>query len=188
MKLILIILLLISNITISKEFNTTPQPIESIGIPKGYKTVTYDNRYSFSVPQEYEIKRDYFSTEFLVTLLNGKAVFTLGQIPDNTIYKPEDYGLKDYSTRQLLSAIYDNNHVSNKLVNESRKNLFEISNNIAVYQRDGILFFREDITDEPMFKTTFVISSPVNDEVFSINFFVDNEDIKMNFIKSFKAL
>ncbi len=133
MKLILIVLLLISNITLSKEFDTTPQAIESIGIPKGYMSATYDNRYSFSVPQEYEIDRDKFGIEFLVALLNGKAVFTLSQFQDNTIFRPESYGLKDYSTRQLLSALYDNNHTSNKLVNESRKNLFDISNKRAIH-------------------------------------------------------
>ena len=78
--------------------------------------------------------------------------------------------------------------MSNKLVNESRKNLFGLSNNIAVYQRDGILFFREDRTDVPKIKASLVISSPVNDEVFTMNFFIDNEDIKMNFIKSFNPL
>ena len=198
MKLILIVLLLISNITLSKEFDTTPQVIESIGIPKGYMSATYDNRYGFSVPQEYEIDRDKFGIEFLVALLNGKAVFTLGQIKHNTIYKPEAYGLKDYSTRQLLSALYDNNHTSNKLVNESRKHLFDTVDNIAVYKRDGLLFFREDGThlpetdlpksNIPPIKTTFVISSPVNDEVFTLNFLVEDEDVKMNFIKSFKPL
>ncbi len=199
MKLILIVLLLISNITLSKEFDTTPQVIESIGIPKGYMSATYDNRYGFSVPQEYEIDRDYFSTEFLVALLNGKAVFILSQIPDNTIYRPESYGLKDYSTRQFLSALYDNNHTSNKLVNESRKNNFDVSDNIAVYKRDGFLFFREELTEDvhmtdvpetslPAIKTSFVISSPVNDEVFSLDFLIDDEDVIMNFLKSFNPL
>ncbi len=108
MKLILIVLLLISNITLSKESNTTLQSIESIesiDVPEGYKTVTYDNRYSFVVPQGYEIERDNFSTELLMVLSNGKAVFTLGQVQYNTIYNPENYGLKDYRKRQLLSAL-----------------------------------------------------------------------------------
>ncbi len=187
MKLIVIIILLISNITISKEFNTTPQSIESIGIPEDYKTVTYDNRYSFSVPEEYEIERDNFSTEFLMFLSNGKVVFTFREIQHE--YNPENYELKNYTKRQLLSALYDNNHVSNKLVNESRKLLFGLSNNVAVYQRDGILFFRDDAADKSKFTTSFVISSPVNDKVFSMMFFVEfDEKIKMNFIKSFNPL
>ena len=91
-------------------------------------------------------------------------------------------------------------HTENKLKNattrcssDSRQVDSPLSNNIAVYKRDGFLFFREDRTDVPetnipAAKTTFVISSPVNDEVFSLDFLVDDEDVKMNFIKSFNPL
>lgn len=53
----LLILLLVCNTAFAKEFNTTPQDIETINTPRAYKTVVYDKRYSFSVPAELDVKR-----------------------------------------------------------------------------------------------------------------------------------
>ena len=52
---------------------------------------------------------------------------------------------------------------------------------------DGFIFFRNDKDDALKTKVELTVSTPVNDDVLSIGFFVDNEELTMNFIKSLKT-
>jgi hypothetical protein len=183
MKLLLILSLLISNITLAKDFDTTTQPIETIETPHDYKEVIYDNRYIFSVPQKYDVKRS--DNEFIFVLAGKKVLFGVNETP--TVYIPNDYGLKNYTRRQLLSAFYDKKHVSNKDVIGTREMFFELATYIAVYKRDGFIFFRQDRNQNPDIQTSLTISSPVNDDVINAVFSTSDEELIMNFIKSFRV-
>lgn len=178
----LLILLLVCNTAFAKEFNTTPQDIETINTPRAYKTVVYDKRYSFSVPAELDVKR---APEAEIKLLfivspENKAVLGVNETP--TFNKPEDYGL-DITRRELVSAFYDNNQISDKDVIATRNEIFKSSLNISVYKRAGFIFFRRDTNQQ----TLITISSPVRDDIIVTSFFTKDEELLMNFIKSFKA-
>ncbi len=177
MKFILT-LLLICNIAVAKDFDTTPKIIESIGTPKGYKTVIYDKRYSFAVPEKYDVKRTDTGYLFIVTPANKSLV---GVYETPTFNKPEDYGL-NITRRELVSAFYDPTYIGNKDVVATRKEIFKSSSNITVYKRDGVIFFRRFTNEEPF----ITISSPVNDDIINVGVSTDNEELIMNFIKSFR--
>ena len=63
---------------------------------------------------------------FILSPMN-KTVFGVLELP--TLLQPEDYGL-DITKRELLSAFYDKNYVSNKDINTTRKEIFKSSSNI----------------------------------------------------------
>lgn len=181
----LLILLLMCNAAIAKDFDTTPQDIESIGIPKGYKTVIYDKRYSFAVPEKYDIKRTPAETEYMFVLSpKNKVLFGVYETP--TMYLPKDFGL-NITRKQLVSAFYDKTYASNKDINKVQKEIFKIATNIEVYKRNGFIFFREDRNQDPEIKTIIAIASPLNDDILTSTFSTDNEDLIMNFIKSFRV-
>ncbi|MFW5443253.1 MAG: hypothetical protein ACKE51_02960 [Methylococcaceae bacterium] len=171
----------------AKAFDTNPRNIKTITQPSGYKTIAYNNRYTFAIPKDYKIKRmSEQNLEFMAIVdSDGHAVFFVHEIliTNKLLLNPDGYNLKNYTRRQLLSAIYDKNHLSNDEVNETRKIIFELSNNVAVYKRDGFIFFREDRTDKPKIKTSFYLSK--NDDVLTISFWSDNEKLIMNVIQSF---
>ena len=81
--------------------------------------------------------------------------------PDKVGFNPRTYGL-GYTRREFISAIYDNNHNSNKDTVDTLTQIFDDSNNITVYKRDGFLFFREDRKNG---QTSISISSPINDDI-----------------------
>ena len=175
----LLILLLICNTASAKDFDTTPQVIKSIDTPKSYKTVAYDERYTFAVPVEFGVKRVGARHMFILSPMN-KTVFGVLELP--TLLQPEDYGL-DITKRELLSAFYDKNYVSNKDINTTRKEIFKSSSNIIVYKRDGFMFFRED----RYLDNQTTITTSINDDVLTSTFPTDKEEIIMNFIKSIKV-
>lgn len=184
------LLLLFSHSALSKEFDTDPQAIETIDISKGYKTVKYSKRYTFTIPGDFKKKRLSSGSKFLViTTSNDKGVFAMDEIlgSNKVLFNPSRYGLNSYSRRQLISAIFDNDHDSNNEVNETRKLIFEHSNNVEVYKRAGFLFFRKDRNDDLKTKVELTISTPINDDVLSIGFFIDDEELIMNVIKSLKV-
>jgi len=178
MKFILT-LLLICNIAVAKDFDTTPKIIEAIDTPKDYKTVIYDKRYSFAIPEKYDVKRADTGYLFIVTPENKGLV---GVYETPTFNKPEDYGL-NITRRELISAFYDPTYIDNKDVIATRKEIFKSSTNITVYKRDGFIFFRRFTNEEPF----ITISSPVNDDIIKVGFSTDNEELIMNFIKSFRV-
>ncbi len=168
-------------------FDTNPRDIETITQPSGYKTVVYNNRYTFAIPLDYKIKRMSEQNLEFMAIINGGGVLLINEIPatNKSRLNPVEYNLKNYTRRQLLSAIYDKNHLSNVEVNETRKIIFELSNNITVYKRDGFIFFREDRTDKPKIKTSFYLS--INDDVLTMSFLSDDEELIMNVIQSFQV-
>ncbi len=100
-------------------------------------------------------------------------------------FNPKTYHL-DYTRHEFISAIYDNNHNSNKDIVDTRKLIFDDSNNITAYKRDGFLFFREDRKNG---QTSISISSPINDDILMAVFYDTNdENIIMNLIKSLKSV
>ncbi len=178
MKVILT-LLLICNIAVAKDSDTTPKIIETIDTPTGYKVVIYDKRYSFVVPEKYDVKRTDTGYLFIVTLENKGLV---GVYETPTFNKPEDYGL-NITRRKLVSAFYDPTYIGNKDVIATRKEIFKSSSNITVYKRDGFIFFRRFTNEEPF----ITISSPINDDIINAGFSTNNEEFIMNFIKSFRV-
>jgi len=191
MKSLLIFLLLFNHCAIAKEFDTTPQAIKTIDIPKGYKSVSYNKKYKLAIPEDFKLKQHDFGIQFLViTSPDGKAAIILNEIPatNKMLLNSEEYGLKAYSRRQLLTAIFDTKYVSNNEVNETRKIIFGNSSNVEVYTRDGFMFFRENRMDHPKTEASVRVSSPINDDVFTMDFLVGDEDLIMNVIKSLKVV
>ncbi len=191
MRLLLIFLFLCSHSALSKVFDTDPQVLETINLPDGYKRVNYSKRYSLAIPDELKTERlSPGSRFFLITTSNGKngkAVFSVDEIPtlNTQIFRPENYGLNG-SRRELLSAIYDKHYGGNNDVSETRNTIFQQSKDVQVYLRDGFMFFRSDI-DYLRMKVELTVSTPVNDDVLSISFFVDDEELIMNVIQSLKV-
>jgi len=191
MRLFLMLLLIYSHGAISKGFDTELQALKTIGIPSGYKSVDYHKRYTFAIPDDFKIRWLSPGSKFLaITTSNDKGMFTVDEIlaSNKLRLNPEEFGLNVSSRRELLSAIYNTNHVSNNEVNETRKLIFELSHNVEVYTRDGFIFFRNDRDDDLRTKVELTVSTPVNDDVLSIGFFVDDdEELIMNVIKSLKV-
>lgn len=190
MKLFLMLILLYSHSALSKGFDTDPQALETIDIPSGYKTLKYSKRYTFAIPSDFKTRRLSSGSKFLaITTSNGKGVFAVDEILASNKFRlnPEEFDLDVSSRRGLLSAIYDTKHVSNNEVNETRKLIFNRSHNIEVYIKDGFIFFRKDRNDDLRTKVELTISTPINDDVLSIGFFVDNEELIMNVIKSLRV-
>lgn len=190
MRLFLMLLLIYSHGAISKGFDAEPQALKTIGIPSGYKSVDYHKRYTFAIPDDFKMRWLSPGSKFLaITTSNGKGVFSVDEIlaSNKILFNPNRYGLNSYSRRQLISAIFDTNPVSNNEVNETRKLIFELSHNVEVYTRDGFIFFRKDRNDNKKTKVELTVSTPVNDDVLSIGFFVDDEELIMNVIKSLKV-
>ncbi len=185
----LVMLLTFSNIAVANYIDTTPQFIETINTPNAYKTVTYNKRYTFAVPKEYDVKRGDPGTGFLAIITNtNKVILSILEIPstNKVLYNPVEFGLRDYNRGQLLSAIYDKNFTSNKVVNETRKEIFKLSSNIQVFKRDEFVFYKETRLDEGRIELT--ISNLNSDDVITVGFYKGNEEFLMNFIKSLKAI
>ncbi len=188
--LFLSILFLYSNSALSDDFNTEPQPIETIDIPIDYKRVSYNDKYTLAIPKDFKIERsDINKKVFGVRSSSGGLIIMIDELlaSNKIILNPERYGFDGNNRRQLLSAIYDKNHVTNDEVNEARELIFESLNNLVVYKRGGFLFIREDRKDDTTIKTSLTISSPKNDEIITMSFTVDNEDLILNVIKSLKV-
>ncbi len=149
MRLLLMLLLLCSHSALSKGFDTEPQALETIDLPDGYKRVKYSKRYSFAMPDNFKTRRlSPASRSFFITTSNGKkdkAVIAVDEIlaSSKLFLRPENYGLSG-SRRDLLTALYDKNYISNDEVFETRQLFFELSHNVEVYTRDGFIFFRKD--------------------------------------------
>ena len=148
MRLFLMLLLLCSHSALSKGFDTEPQALETIDLPDRYRRINYSRRYSLAMPDELKTERlSPGSSFFLITTSkgkNGKAVFVVDEIlASSSLLRPERYGLKG-SRRDLLTALYDKNYISNDEVFETRQLFFELSHNVEVYTRDGFIFFRKD--------------------------------------------
>ncbi len=186
----LIILLTICNVAIAKNFDTSHQSIERIDTPNGYKTVVYDKRYSVAVPVEYKVKRIEIEPELLIAVSNNKAVFSIREIAasNNFLFNPKDYGLDNFSRKELIAAIYDKNHTSNREINLTRNEIFKISTDVKVYKVDDFIFYREDRNADPKIRTLIVITNRVNNNVLNITFSVGDENLILNVIKSFKLV
>ncbi len=188
MKIILLFLIL-CNIAFSEQFKTEPQAIETINIPDGHRVASLTNRYTFAIPEDFKTEHaDFTSMEFMIvysTATTKKSIFNFSDVPPDKVgFNPKRHGL-DYTRREFISAIYDNSHNSNKDIVNTRKLIFDDSNNITVYKRDGFLFFREDRKSGNI---NINIASPVNDDILMAIFHAKDESLILNFIKSLKPI
>ena len=152
--------------------------------------MSYNDKYTLAIPKDFKIERsDINKKVFGVRSSSGGLIIMIDELlaSNKIILNPERYGFDGNNRRQLLSAIYDKNHVTNDEVNEARELIFESLNNLVVYKRGGFLFIREDRKDDTTIKTSLTISSPKNDEIITMSFTVDNEDLILNVIKSLKV-
>jgi hypothetical protein len=180
----LLTLLLVCNIAVA--FDTTPQSVEIINTPESYKVVTYDKRYTFAIPNEYDVIKPDAEIEYIMILSKGKIVATITEWPasNNHLFNPAEYSLKDYTRAKLLSAIYDKNFTTNNAVNETRAEIFKDSSKIQVFKRDEFVFYKQTRLDNGQIVVT--ISSLKNDDILTIIFLKNDEEFLMNFIKLFK--
>ena len=186
--MLLVTLIFFSTNVLSAEFNTTPQAIETVNIPKGYKKVSFNKKYTVAIPKSWNIELlDFDDQLYAVRDEKGNATIMLDEIhaTNKVFFNPERYGLNHYTRRQLITALFDQTHLSNIEVNESRKLIFKRLKNASVYNRAGFLFFREDMKVDDKIKSTITVSSPKNDEILSISFFIKDQELIMNFIQSF---
>ncbi len=186
MKIILLFLIL-CNVAFSEQFKTEPQAIETIDTPDGHRVASLTNRYTFAIPEDFKTEHaDFTSMDFMiVNSTTKKGIFSISDVPpDKAGFNPKTYGL-DYTRREFISAIYDNNHNSNKDIVDTRKQIFDDSNNVTVYKRDDFLFFREDRKDGNI---NINIASPVNDDILMAIFYAKDESLILNFIKSLKPV
>ncbi len=186
MKIILLFLIL-CNVAFSEQFKTEPQAIETIDTPDDHRIASLTNRYTFAIPKDFKTEHaDFTSMDFMiVNSTTKKSIFNFSDVPpDKVSFNPKIHGL-DYTRREFISAIYDKSHNSNKDIVNTRKLIFDDSNNITVYKRDGFLFFREDRKDGNI---NIKIASPVNDDILMAIFHAKDESLILNFIKSLKPI
>ncbi len=68
-------------------------------------------------------------------------------VPSNKVsFNPKTYS---YTRRKFISAIYDNNHNSNKDIVDTRKQIFDDSNNITDYKRETVFYYFVAIGKRP---------------------------------------
>ncbi|MEE9337088.1 MAG: hypothetical protein V3U87_03340 [Methylococcaceae bacterium] len=185
MKLLLT-LVLFCNIALAKDFDITPQPVETINTPDGYKLESFDKRYTFSIPKAYTIKRADTEIEFLMIISKGKIISSISEWPASNkyLFNADDYGLKG-NRGQVLAAIYDQNFTTNKVVNETRAEIFKISTNVQVFKRDNFIFYKKTRIKEG--EIELIISNLINDDMVTAGFDQGNDEFFMNFIKTFKS-
>lgn len=63
--------------------------------------------------------------------------------------------------------------------------IFQFVEKLIVYEKDDFTFFRKNMISDNSSKVTFHISNNKTDELYSVSFVTDDEEIIMNFIRSF---
>ncbi|MCF6202463.1 MAG: hypothetical protein L3J59_02170 [Methylococcaceae bacterium] len=182
----LLTLVLVCNIALAKDFNTTPQPIETINTPDGYKLESFDKRYTFAIPKAYTVKRADTEVEFLMISSKGKMISSISEWPasNKLLFNADDFGLKG-NRGQVLIALYDQNITTNKEINKFREEIFKISTNVQVFKRGDFIFYQQTRVDKGQIELT--ISNLNNDDIIGVWFLKGNEEFFMNFIKTFKS-
>ncbi|MEE9336653.1 MAG: hypothetical protein V3U87_01110 [Methylococcaceae bacterium] len=145
----LLALVLFCNIAIAKNFDTTPQPIESINTPKRYKLESFDKRYTFAIPRAYTVKRGDIEDEFLMIISKGKIISSIIELEasNKSFFNAEDFGLKG-NRGQVLATLYGKNITTNKAINKFREEMSEISTNVQVFKRDNFIFYKQTRVEE----------------------------------------
>ncbi len=63
--------------------------------------------------------------------------------------------------------------------------VFQFVDELIIYEKDNFTFFRKNMTPESSNKVSFHISNNKTDELYSVSFLTEDEEIIMNFVRSF---
>lgn len=190
-------------------FKAESESIGSIdGLPDGYKKVEIHG-YRFFVPDVFILQTDKGIPGALAVLdKNNKGLLMIDMIASDVflcsddrkeidkdycsvfetrrdlLYKsytliPDDLSKPEYRSKGYSWIIFD------------KGNLFEDVSDLKLYERNGFIFFRHNLKpNAPLSstKTIIMISSPKDDELLGISFFVKDEKLIMDVIKSFQLI
>jgi hypothetical protein len=182
----LLTLVFVCNIALAKDFDTTPQPIETLNTPDGYKLESYDKRYTFAIPKAYTVKRADTEIEFLMIISKGKIISSVLEEPTSRkhLFNAKDFGLKG-NRGQVLAALYDKKITTNKEINKFREEISKISTNVQVFKRDNFIFYKQTRVEKG--EIDLIISNLINDDLIHVLSDKGNEAFFMTFIKTFKS-
>ena len=179
-------LVLVCNIALAKDFDTTPQPIETLNTPDSYKLESFDKRYIFAIPKVYTVKRGEIEDEFLMIISKGKILSSIIELSasNKSLFNAKDFGLKG-NRGKVLAALYGKNITTNKEINKFREEISKVSTNVQVFKRDNFVFYKKTIVEDG--EIDLIISNLINDDIISAGFVKGNEEFFMYFIKTFKS-
>lgn len=166
MRFFICFLSLISNIAYAEYFDTKPKLIQQIENISEYKNIAFKGHH-FSIPNGYTTELLH-NTDIIIKN-NGDGVFFITH-PNRENFKNN----REELIRQLnLPA------------------RFEHTKDVQLYKKNGFYFlyeeFKNDFAPDSSVKSTITISSPKNDDYFYMTFLVDNKNLIMNLIKSFRV-
>jgi acid phosphatase class B len=166
MKLFICFLFLISNSAYAEYFDIKPKLIQAIENLSGYKDIAFKG-HQFSVPNEYTTELLYDTD--IVIKNKGDGIFFITH-PNRENFENN----REELIRQLKLPAR-----------------FEHAKDVHLYEKDGFYFlheeFKKDFVADSSVKSTITISSPKNDDYFYMTFLVDNKNLTMNVIKSFRV-
>ncbi|MCF6202464.1 MAG: hypothetical protein L3J59_02175 [Methylococcaceae bacterium] len=189
MKFLLTLVLLVCNIALAKDFDTTPQSIETLSTPEGYKLESFDKRYTFAIPRAYIVKRGEIENEFLMIISKGKIISSIIELEasDKSFFNAEDFGLKG-NRGKVLATLYGKSITTNKAINKFREEMSKVSTNVQVFKRDNFIFYKQTKADEDEGEfVDLIITNLINDDIIIAGLVKGNEEFFMNFIKTFKS-
>ena len=142
------------------------------------KDIIYQ-KYKFKVPDEYKMMQSEISDTLYFFIEGQKPNLALGELKKDS-YKPSEFGVS--SKRQIFRILYNDEVPStNKSILELRRltEKFKLQKK-SISEDRGFVFFRMDNALDRI-GVTFLVSTPINDEMLKINFFGEPDE---KFIKS----
>jgi hypothetical protein len=149
------------------------------------KDITYFD-YKFTIPDEYKVIKDTIvdgSNGLFILITDKKVAFSVEKVKkkDKRFFPLKEYGAKNH--RELFYTLYSDRPSNNEAVLDVRRidKLYPLQKRSITENDNDFVFFRTDNSMGSLSGTTYLISTPINDEVILLGF---SDKINEKFIKS----